>query len=81
MSDVSQKINKRFLTPSIKVWNHKLCYIISSGQLGGFGAIFGIYIAVSYHVYNPHNPFSVAIVMLSTAVTVFIGSIFLAIID
>ncbi len=81
MPDLSQKIKTRFLTPSIKVWNHKLRYVISSGLLGGFGAILGIYIAVSYYIFDPYNPFSAVIVGLSTGATVFIGSIFLAIID
>ncbi len=81
MADISHKIKKRLLTPSIKVWNHKLRFVISCGILAALGTLLGIYIAEPYYIFDPSNPISVVIVALSTGATIFIGSIFLAIID
>lgn len=78
MQDSSQKIKKRLLTPTIKVWNHKLRFVISSALLSFFGAIFGTYIAESYYIFNLPTT---GVMVLSTIATVLVGTTLLAIID
>ncbi len=78
MPYLSKKIKKRLLTPSIKVWNHKLRAAISSALLSFFGAILGIYISESYYIFNLSTT---SVMLLSTMATAFIGIILLAIID
>jgi len=78
MLDTSQKVKKRLLMPTIKVWNHKLRFVISSALFAFFGAILGIYIAESYHTFNLSTT---SVMIVSTMITVFVGTILLAIID
>ena len=78
MGDTSQKVKKRLITPTIKVWNHKLRFVISSALFAFFGAIIGIYIAESYYTFNLSTS---SVMIVSTMFIVFVGTILLAITD